>query len=334
MRFGHKYVVGKTIFSYIRSPIELIYCKTMVNRVLIRLKVVQAVYAYCQGGSENAKSAARELSLSLSSSLELYHILLYLLAEVGRYAKATVSRKSRFSPETLHATEKRFSQNAFLEQLSENVQLASYMESEEKDWITDSGIVKALYGAVLESDVLSDYMTEEKYDYASDKDLVRKLYKSVFAENAQLEEILENQNIYWSSDRELTDSFIIKTIKNFRQENGAQQQLLGQFGDPEDEAFASSLLKASLEGQSEYRAMISLHTRGWDASRLALMDVIVMQVALAEILCIPDVPVKVSINEYVEMAKSFGTQGSGGFVNGVLDTLVHELRENGRLTKN
>lgn len=305
----------------------------MVNRVLIRLKVVQTVYSYCQGGSDNAKSAARELSLSLSSSLELYHILLYLLAEVGRYAKSTVSRKSRFSPESLHASEKRFSENLLLEQLSENLQLAAYMEAEDKDWITDSGIVKNLYSAILDSDALSDYMAEDSFDYAADRDLIRKLYRNVFVENPQLDEVLENQNIYWVSDRELTDSFIIKTIKGFRQENGAEQQLLGQFGDPEDESFARELLKASLENQSEYRAMISLHTRGWDASRLALMDVIVMQVALAEILCIPDVPVKVSINEYVEMAKSFGTQGSGGFVNGVLDTLVHELRENGRLTK-
>ena len=305
----------------------------MVNRVLIRLKVVQAVYAYCQCGADDVRLAARELSMSLSSSYELYHVLLFLLAETGRYAKSTVSRKSRFSPETLHASERLFSENRLLEQLASNDKLASYMEGENIDWITDSGLVKSLYNSIIESEILSDYVTEDKFDYDADKELVRKIYKNIFIDNAQLDEALENQNIYWDSDRELTDSFILKTLKSFHKENGPEQELLGQFGDPEDEKFASELLRHSLENESEYRAMISIHTRGWDASRLALMDVIVMQVALAEILCMPGVPVKVSINEYVELAKSFGTPGSGGFVNGVLDTLVRELRENGRLTK-
>lgn len=305
----------------------------MVNRVLIRLKVVQAVYAYCQSGGEDPKSAARELSLSLSGSLELYYVLLYILSEVGKYGKSVVSRKERFSPDTLHASEKRFSENVFMEQLASNEQLQTFMESENVDWITDSGLVRTLYSAALESEALADYVENGKSDYEADKNLVRKIYKETFSNNEQLEEVLENQNIYWDSDRELTDSFILKTLKMFREENGAGQELLGQFGDPSDENFANDLLKASIENADEYRALISIHTRGWDASRLALMDVIVMQVALAEILCISDVPVKVSINEYVELAKSFGTPGSGGFVNGVLDTLVREMRVNGRLKK-
>lgn len=305
----------------------------MVNRVLLRLKVVQAVYAYSLGGQDNPKNAARELSLSLSSSYELYMVLLHLLAELGRYGKAVVSHKERFRPETLHTSERRFSENAFLAQLSSNQELDAYMESEDKDWIADSGIIKILYESVLNSELLSDYMQEENFTYDADRDLIRRLYKSVFAENEYLSEILENRNIYWSSDRDLTDSFIIKTIRGFREENGDGQPLTGQFGDAEDVKFAESLLRNSIENESEYRCLVSIHTRGWDASRLAVMDVIVMQVALAEILCIPGIPVKVSINEYVELAKSFGTPGSGGFVNGVLDTLVRELRENGRLTK-
>lgn len=306
----------------------------MVNRVLIRLKVVQTVYACSQGGAADAKAAARELSLSLSSSHELYMSLLYILAETGRYAKSAVSRKERFSPEKLHASERRFSENAFLEQLASNQQLAAYMDSEHTEWISESGIIKSLYETILNSEILSDYMQEDTFNYDTDRDLVRRIYKSCLVDNEALDDLLENHNIYWSSDRELTDSFVIKTIRAFRQENGAEQQLLDQFGDPEDEQFAAKLLGASLDNASEYRGMISIHTHGWDANRLAMMDVIVMQVALAEILCIPDVPVKVSINEYVELAKSFGTLGSGGFVNGVLDTLVRELRENGRLTKN
>lgn len=305
----------------------------MVNRVLIRLKVVQTVYAYSQNGAENQGSAARELSLSLSSSHELYYNMLGLLAELGRYARSVVSRKERFNPESLHNSERRFSQNALLAQLAENECLSENLSAYDTEWIAESGIVKTLYESVLESECLSDYIQNDDFSYDADKDLVRRIYKSVIASNEALDETLENQNIYWSSDRELADSFVLKTLKCFNKETSADQMLPGQFGDPEDVGFAEALLKASLDNADEYKAMVSLHTKGWDASRLAMMDVIVMQVALAEILCIPDVPVKVSINEYVELAKMFGTAGSGGFVNGVLDTLVRELRENGRLIK-
>lgn len=305
----------------------------MVNRVLIRLKVVQTVYSYSQNGGENQSAAARELSLSLSSSHELYFNLLNILAELGRIAALTVSRKDRFSPDSLHNSERRFAENALLAQLIDNNSLRDSMDAYDTEWIAESGIIKSLYESVLSSEALSDYIQNEDFSYEADKELIRRIYKTVMSGNDALDEALENQNIYWSSDRELTDSFVLKTLKSFGRENGADQPLLGQFGDPEDVSFAEALLKASLENESEYRGMIALHTKGWDASRLAMMDVIVMQVALAEILCIPDIPVKVSINEYVELAKMFGTSGSGGFVNGVLDTLVRELRDNGRLTK-
>lgn len=306
----------------------------MVNRVLIRQKVVQTLYAYCQNDEGDPKMAARELSLSLSASYELYHVLLFLLAGLSGYSKQVVSKKERFSPNELHAGEKHFSDNVFLQQLSENQELSAYMESEDTNWIDDSALLKDLYAAALDSRAFSDYVTEGNYGYEASRSFVRQLYKEIFVENEHLCEVLENQNIYWESDKDLTDSFVLKTLKSFRKENGDGQKLLGQFGDPEDGQYATDLLRTSLENQSEYRGMIFIHTRGWDAKRLAMMDVVVMQVALAEILCIPDIPVKVSINEYVELAKSFGTPGSGSFVNGVLDTLVRELRESGRLDKN
>lgn len=305
----------------------------MVNRVFIRQKVVQTLYAYCQNGGDDPKTAAHELSLSLSGSYELYHVLLHLLALLSRYSIQNVSRKERYSPQNLREGEKIFSENLFLKQLAENEELLAYMESEDTSWIDESYLMRDLYDMVLESSALSDFVADENFGYEASKSFVRKLYKEVFVANEHLSEVLENQNIYWESDKDLTDSFILKTLKMFRQENGTRQKLLGQFSDPGDGQYASSLLQASLDNQTEYRSMIFVHARGWDANRLAMMDVIVMQVALAEILCIPGIPVKVSINEYVELAKSFGTPGSGSFVNGVLDTLVRELREEGRLNK-
>lgn len=307
--------------------------KIMVNRALIRLKVVQIVYAYCQNGGQKPESAARDLSLSLSGSQELYHTLLHLLAEVYRHSGAVVSRKERFSPETLHASERHFSQNLFLAQLASNAELQQFADGEDFSWVTQTGLVRTLYAKVLEADALADYMAEGKFDWEADRDLARKLYKAVFIDNDELDAALEEQNIYWVADKELTDSFIQKTFKMFRQENGADQPLLGQYGDPEDEQYAKDLLDNALLGQERYRELIASHTRGWEAGRLAMMDVIVLQVAMAEIFGVPGIPVKVSINEYVDLAKYFSTPGSGSFVNGVLDAVAKEAVKAGELEK-
>lgn len=152
-------------------------------------------------------------------------------------------------------------------------------------------------------------------------------------DNDELDSVLEEQNIYWNGDKSLIDSFVLKTIKSFKEKNGAEQKLQADYKDEEDRMFSINLLHAGLETEDESKAVISELCKRWDPNRLAFIDVLIMQTAYAEMLRFQEIPLKVTINEYVEMAKYLSTPNSGSFVNGMLDNMAKELREHGRITK-
>lgn len=305
----------------------------MINRVLIRLKVVQIIYAYYQNGGGKIASADRELSLSLNSAYSLYHNLLYLLVAVWSHSCKTIAKKQKFKDERVPRKELLFSENRFLAQLAENSELNQCIQPEEMNWIAESGLLSSIYNKVLDSEVLEEYIQEEKFDYDADKELCRKLYKSIFMDDDELDTVLEGQNIYWNGDKSLIDSFILKTIKSFVEKNGADQKLQADYKDENDRKFSIDLLHAGLETEEESKAIISELCQRWDPNRLAFIDVLIMQTAIAEMLRFPEIPLKVTINEYVEMAKYLSTPNSGSFVNGMLDNIAKELIEKGRITK-
>ena len=151
--------------------------------------------------------------------------------------------------------------------------------------------------------------------------------------NEEFSDSIEDQSIYWTDDLEIVISFIIKTIKRFDTENGVNQELLPMFKDDEDAEFASVLIKNALENETVYRQLIDQHTNNWELDRIAFMDIIIMQAALAEIMTFPTIPVNVTLNEYIEISKSFSTDKSATFINGVLDNIVKELKADNKLIK-
>ena len=169
-------------------------------------------------------------------------------------------------------------------------------------------------------------MASTDNSYEADRELWRKLYKMFIFNNDSLDQVLEDQSLYWNDDKEIVDTFVLKTIKRFEEKQGANQPLLPEFKDDEDQEFARRLFR--------YRHLISENTKNWDLDRVAFMDVIIMQTALAEILSFPNIPVSVSLNEYVEIAKLYSTAKSGSFINGTLDGIVNQLKKEGKLTKN
>ena len=146
--------------------------------------------------------------------------------------------------------------------------------------------------------------------------------------------MIEDQSLYWNDDKEIVDTFVLMTIIRFEEENGADQPLLPEFKDDEDQDFARRLFRRSILNAEYYRHLISENTRNWDLDRVALMDIIIMQIALAEILSFPNIPISVTFNEYVEIAKLYSTPKSGSFINGTLDGIVKALKEENKLTKN
>ena len=186
----------------------------------------------------------------------------------------------------------------------------------------------------MNSDIYKEYMESKTSSYEEDRELWRKIYKRIIFNNNELDQVLEDQSLYWNDDKEIVDTFVLKTIKRFEEQNGANQPLLPEFKDDEDQDFARRLFRRSILNAEYYRHLISENTRNWDLDRVALMDIIIMQIALAEILSFPNIPISVTFNEYVEIAKLYSTPKSGSFINGTLDGIVNALKEENKLTKN
>ena len=308
----------------------------MINRVLIRLKIVQIVYAYYQNGGKNLDTAEKELFFSLSKAYDLYNYLLLLMVEVTKQAnKRLNAAKNKLVPtkEELFPNTK-FVENRFIAQLEVNKQLLEFSNNQKKTWENEADFVKTLCDKILESDIYKEYMASETSSYEEDRELWRKLYKNIIFNNIDLDQVLEVQSLYWNDDKEIVDTFVLKTIKRFDEKNGAKQELLPEFKDEEDQDFARRLFRRTILNADYYRHLISENTKNWDLDRVAFMDVVIMQIALAEILSFPNIPVSVSLNEYVEIAKLYSTPKSGGFINGTLDGIVNSLKKENKLTKN
>ena len=308
----------------------------MINRVLIRLKIIQIVYAYYQNGSKNLDSAEKELFYSLSKAYDLYNYLLMLMIALTNYAQKRIdAAKAKLSPteEDLNPNT-RFVENKFIAQLEVNKQLMDFVANKKRTWANDEDFLKALFEKISASDIYKEYMAASDSSYDADRELWRKLYKTFIFNNEELDALLEDQSLYWNDDKEIVDTFVLKTIKRFDEKNGADQPLLPEFKDDEDQEFARRLFRRSILNCDYYRHLISENTRNWDLDRVAFMDVIIMQCALAEILSFPNIPISVSLNEYVDIAKVYSTNKSGSFVNGTLDGIVKILKKEGKLTKN
>ena len=305
----------------------------MINRVLIRLKVVQVIYAYYQNGGQKTADADRELAQSIDSAYSLYKTLLFIPVAWVRQIRKSVAKQQRMNAPHISRKEILLAENRFLQQMESNVELDAYIQSNDMDWLFESDWLSDTCSKILESDAMEEYVEAGKFDFESDKELVRKLYKEFIENSDELDSLLEEQNIYWNGDKELIDSFVVKTIRGFEDGKAVEQPLKTEFKDDDDRKFAIDLLHYGLKAAKEREEVVAANCRRWDPNRLAFIDVIIIQVAMAEMLNFPQIPLRVTINEYVELAKSLSTPASGSFVNGMLDTIVKDMSAQGRLNK-
>lgn len=310
--------------------------KIMINRVLIRLKIIQIVYAYYQNGSKNLDSAEKELFFSLSKAYDLYNYLLMLIIALTNYAQKRIdTAKGKLSPTAKDlAPNMKFVENKFAAQLTVNIQLNEFITNQKKTWDNNQDFIKELYDKIIDSEIYKEYMASSESSYETDRELWRKLYKTLIFNNDSLDQLLEEQSLYWNDDKEIVDTFVLKTIKRFDEKEGSHQKLLPEFKDEEDKEFARRLFRRTILNEEYYRHLISENVKNWNFDRVAFMDVILMQCALAEILSFPNIPICVSLNEYVEIAKLYSTPKSASFINGTLDGIVNHLKNDGKLTKN
>jgi N utilization substance protein B len=306
----------------------------MINREIIRIKIVQLTYAYYQNGNKNIDTAEKELFFSLSKAYDQYNYLLALMVAVAKEAKRRLEiNEAKARREGLPRPSTRFAYNRFTLQLEENRQLADFMGNQKRTWTDDAEFVGKLFEQIEQSQIYKDYMSAPTDDYATDRELWRKLYKTFIQENDDLDALFEEQSLYWNDDKEIVDTFVLKTIKRFDEQNGPRQELLPEYDSEEDKDYARKLFRAAILNADEYQRYMSEASRNWDFSRLAYMDVIIMQIAIAEIMTFPSIPVSVSINEFVDIAKLYSTPKSGSYINGMLDTIARHLIKSGRLMK-
>ena len=307
----------------------------MINRVLLRIKIVQILYSFYKGDGKSFPLAEKELFRSIARTYDLYFHLLQLSIEITQYAESRIETKRnklRPTEEDLNPNT-RFIDNRFIKQLSENVQFNEYLAKQKLSWVNYPDIVKSVYDQLVASDFYADYMSAADSNYAADKDIWRKIYKKLILPSEDFDNSIEDQSIYWVDDLEMVISFVIKTIKRFDESNGYEQALLPMFKDEEDAEFARKLLRGVLSNGEKYRQLIDENTKNWELDRIAYMDILIMEVALSELMDFPTIPVNVTLNEYIEIAKNYSTEKSGIFINGVLDNIVGQLKKDNKLIK-
>ncbi len=306
----------------------------MINREIIRIKIVQLTYAYYQNGNKNIDAAEKELFFSLSKAYDLYNYLLALIVAITKEAERRFEvTQARAKREQAEIPSQKFIFNRFAIQLSENKALQEFISTQKFTWEDSGSFLGNLFEQIEQSSIYQEYMNSNEDNYDDDRELWRKLYKTFIQENEELDSILEDQSLYWNDDKEVVDTFVLKSIKRFDEQNGSKQDLLPEWDSDDEKEFARKLFRSAILNADEYQHYMSEASRNWDFSRLAYMDIILMQIAIAEMMTLPNVPISVTINEYVELAKLYSTPRSAGYINGMLDAIARNLVRTGRLMK-
>lgn len=298
----------------------------MINREIIRVKVVQLTYAYYQNGNRNMDNAEKELLFSLAKAYDLYNYLLKLIVAITEEERHRLEiATQRAEREGTEIPSNKFAFNKFAVQLEENKMLNTFVENQNLSWKDDIEFIRKMCNLVEASEPYQAYMASDEDTFEADRELWRTLYKLVIQNNEELEALLEEKSLYWNDDKEVVDTFVLKTIKRFESANGADQDLLPEYKDEEDREFARKLFRSTILNADEYQRYMSDASRNWDFSRLAYMDVVIMQIAIAEMMTFPNIPLNVTINEYVNLAKLYSTPRSAGYINGMLDNIARYL---------
>jgi N utilization substance protein B len=200
-------------------------------------------------------------------------------------------------------------------------------------WINNPEVVKNIYNSLREKKYFQDYLGKETCTYNDDKDLLLNIIEDCFPTMAPLELVLEEISIFWNDDIDFILNMVHKTIKSFKETDGSEKKLMPLYKNDDDLDFTKKLFRKTYLNFEEYNELIKKHSQNWDFDRIAIMDILIMRMALAEILEFPSIPVKVSLNEYIEIAKDYSTTNSNTFINGILDNIVKDLKNTKRIAK-
>ncbi|MBQ7632172.1 MAG: transcription antitermination factor NusB [Paludibacteraceae bacterium] len=308
----------------------------MINRTLIRTRVVQTLFAYYQNPGKTPLTARKELMKSFADTYDLYFILLDFINELTAYAQRQLEEQ-RARARATHAEwepNRRLVDNRFAKQVFENRMLRNRMTEQQLSWDSGMPAVIDIYHQLIDSDFYRKYTTAALCTYDDDKRIWKQIYQYLLQENAVLEDSLEEMEVVldkanWVTDMDVVQSYVMKTIKRFQEDSTPDTPLLEMFDNESEIAFATTLLEKAIEGHSRFEELINRHLKGWDADRVAYMDRIILEAALAEITSFEEIAITISLNEYIELAKAYSGDKSHQFVNGILTEILRDLKEEG-----
>lgn len=305
-----------------------------------RMKEMMAgTFSNFYASRDNIDDAINTLSASMGKARELYFRLLLLPVELTNLRDLQLDEnrhKYITTAEDLNPN-MRFVDNALVEALRNDQDILAYVEQNHLSWMPEDRILlESLLKDIMSSELYEDYMNFPATDFHTDCEFWRNVFKHIILHNEDFLDSLEMKSVFWNDDMEIIGTFFLKTLKRYEEVGPEGHPVLPMYKDDEDAMFGRRLFADVVKNKDVYRRYIddSIMTEKWDAERLAFMDVVVTMTALAEIVNFPKIPLVVSINEYIELAKSYSTSKSGAFVNGILHSITNRLREEGKIFKN
>lgn len=307
----------------------------MISRRIIRTKVLQILYAHVSSPEKTITQSESELHFSIRKTYDLYHLLFAILGEISDFANERIeSRKLKNLPtqDDLNPN-MRFINNRLIKRLKDDSSLNDYLTRNKLSWSNYPDLIRSIYTTMIESELYTNYINSTSDDFQNDQQFCEDFFCNILVNSELMLNELEEQSIYWNDDLDFAISMVIKTIKKYKSENDRNEYLMSLYKDEEDQDFTTKLFRKAIVNDSENRKIIETYTKNWDVDRVAVMDVLIMQLALTELTEFPSIPVKVTLNEYIELAKYYSTNRSSTFINGVLDRITKDFREGGKILK-
>ncbi|MBP5368838.1 MAG: transcription antitermination factor NusB [Bacteroidales bacterium] len=307
----------------------------MISRRILRIKVLQTIYSYYQNDDGDLAKYEKELDFSISRSYSLYFFLMQLALDVCDYAQNRIesNRQKHLATKSDLNPNLKFVNNKLIAQLRENKNLQTQIASSKLSWNKHPELIKRLYKDFTESQEYAAYMEADTSTYESDKKIINFFFSQIVCECDLLYQTLEEMSVYWTDSAEFIIGMVIRTIERYRIGYDSDYALMPMYKNEEDSKFARKLLDSAVASCDEYRKLINECTTNWDIERIAFFDILILQTAVAEIEQFPEIPLKVTFNEYIELAKNYSTSRSCTFINGVLDKITQVLRQQKRILK-
>ena len=306
----------------------------MINRRHIRVKVMQSVYAMIKSYDDDVLKEEKFIKYSIKRMFDLYVLLLDLLVEVQKLAeeKQEISKKKYLATEEDLSPNRKFVENKLIKKIAESSSLTLYKEAQNLDnWSKDDEYIKIIWDLLQNSDIFSEYLNSSDDSFNSDKDFVVAFFKEIIAPNVKLADYFEGENITWVDDIPFVNTWVVRSLSKQKSSNAFKLGSL--YKNQDDQDFVSDLFKKVILNHHSFENDIKIHTPNWETDRIADMDMILIKMGVCEFLNFPFIPTKVSINEYIEIAKDYSSDKSGYFVNGVLDKLSREFLKDKKIVK-